>query len=540
YEDGTVVERVETALDLNTGTLIACGVSGSVGGLVALPDTSLRFQGNRGGAVNPNSAPHDGGGAKQGLHLSHGDKQQTLDGGRVLEFQGVGQDRFEKAAMAFEGWFNTEQTTGTLLGWLSLDAPGLVLDLQTSGDGARLRLRTWEFTFVPLPPRGGLGQGTVAFEMLSGAGSVQLGRWHHVAFSYDGFHAMLYLDGVLVARSALRSTKTPLIDDKKTAVGIVIPTDGPVTLGRHPQPAQNQAAVATSLLGRMTEWRLYNRRLTAGAIIQRMFRRVSAAEIAVMQAEDGLVCCLHFDDGAGQTAADATTNNLDFTWDQQQVGTVALPPQLAWAPDTGRLWRGYPTAYKDIGAGILITEARSPGRETPPLSLDIDGEVIRVTDAPFNVTLPDGREFTGVGHFGTVSPIIETGDLVPTTINLGLSGIAAQLVSLALQSVYLDRPCLVYHVVWNDLGVMLDPFLLFEGKVDRMDLSLGVTGTVSIVASNNLKNWRRPTNLRWNDEGHRALYPDDYGFEFQAEMVDKQVWWPARVEGASPTTEEAV
>lgn len=543
HEDGTIRERVETGANLATGTLYACGYSASVGGLVTFPDVSLRFQGDRGGITNANATPHDADGNRSGLHLSHGSLITRYAGG-VIEQQLDEENRLRNAACAFEGWFYPEKTTGVLVGctYRDLDDPsrdtgtGILLELVESvpGESARLQFTTVE------PFAGSRSGDPAAHGLSSGAGSVPLNRWSHVAFTYDGFWGSLLLNGAIVARNAFvaRAVGRRTPSGAFIKFGIPLPSNGPWAFGRHPVSARNQGGTATSFQGRLTEWRLYNRRITVGAVTQRMFRRLSAAEVAIMVEQDGLIAYLPMNESTGRFAFDLAGSSLHFPWNQQQVGSTREPFKLAWVADASKVWRGFSIDRREVLPGIFEDGDRHPGRETPPLSVDADGDVLRLCDSKRNVTF-DGKTFIGVGGLGSVSAIQEPGDLVPTGVQLGISGLLPQHLSIALQARYLDRPVTVWQVTWDADDVQQEEFLLFKGRADEMNIALGAQGAVEVSARTVLSNWRRPVNRRWNDEAHRAIYPDDYGFRDVADMVDRQVWWPSLSADESATPEDA-
>lgn len=530
YEDGSIIERVETGADLADDRVVNVRYDAGVGGLQAFPDVSMRFFGNRGGAINP--TVHGGDSAKTGMHLSHGN-YAILNQGSVIEWQADEPDRLAHAAMAFEGWFYTEKTTGMICGWTTTPSRanlGTSLELiETSATGAKLRFRTTEWQDqAPI-------RGLQAPAAETGDDAIRLNQWHHFAFSYDGFWATVYLDGVVFSRVAFRATRHgagQVIDGEfERPFGIVIATNGKFAMGRSPLDAQNVDSTASSFQGRLSEWRFYTKPLTAGALLRRRFRRLDAAEVATMVAADGLQAYFRFNEGVGQTVPDSSGNALHLQWHQQQVAGGQLPPQMAWLPFS-EIWRGFPISSREVGPGSTGIAGRSPGRQTATLDLDHRGDVIRATDAPFDVVF-DGKTFTGVGACGGIETIQEAGDLVPTSVTLTLSGVAPQNIALALSTRYLDRPCRIWQVTFADDGTQLDPFLVFDGRLDEMAPSFGHVGTIRVTAESHLRNWRRPKHRRWNDEGQRSIWPDDHFLEFLAAMVDKQVWWPVQVSASA-------
>jgi hypothetical protein len=110
-------------------------------------------------------------------------------------------------------------------------------------------------------------------------GKLVLGRWHHVAGTYNGKTFRLYLDGMLVAsmnRSGKMATSTELL-----------------TVGNH-------AASVKPFDGDIDRVAVWQRALSASEILNR-------TGTTLLGTESGLVSYWSFDDGTGQAVRDATT-----------------------------------------------------------------------------------------------------------------------------------------------------------------------------------------------------------------------------------------
>lgn len=115
--------------------------------------------------------------------------------------------------------------------------------------------------------------------------------WHHVAFVYDGFNQMLYIDGVLDI--ATSTTGSVTLDSVQFNQGLVVGA-------RYTQGTQ-------FVTGMMDEVRIWNVARSQVEIVNNMNNLLTGSET-------GLVAYYQFDDGPGSTTvADITGNGNDLT-----------------------------------------------------------------------------------------------------------------------------------------------------------------------------------------------------------------------------------
>lgn len=125
--------------------------------------------------------------------------------------------------------------------------------------------------------------------------------WHHVAFVYDGFNQMLYIDGVLDVATATTGTVT--LDSVQFDQGLVVGA-------RYTQSTQ-------FVEGMMDEMRIWNVARSQADIVNNMNNLLTGTET-------GLVAYYQFDDGPGSTmVADITGNGNDLT-------LMNMNPLLDW------------------------------------------------------------------------------------------------------------------------------------------------------------------------------------------------------------------
>ncbi|WBO84439.1 beta strand repeat-containing protein [Hymenobacter yonginensis] len=154
---------------------------------------------------------------------------------------------------------------------------------------------TWASVRLWLHRGGGWSQYTIPY------GPSKLGRWHHLAATYDGTTVRLYLDGEEVPNVATGSIQS----------GAVTTNTNPLTLGSQP-------GYTEFYRGKLDEVRVYNAVRTA-AQIQNDMRTVPAG-----LPEAGLVEYLNFDQGTPATASTGNNTGLTTLYDLASAQPATL------------------------------------------------------------------------------------------------------------------------------------------------------------------------------------------------------------------------
>jgi len=150
---------------------------------------------------------------------------------------------------------------------------------------------------------------------------------------------------------------------------------------------------------------------------------------------------------------------------------------------------------------------------------------VRASSAPMDI-VAFSNTFLGVGNLGSISSSGEGADLQARGISLQLSGIPSALVSTALDEDYQGRSCKVWMGLLDANHVLIaDPVLMFDGRMDTMDIKMGETAIINVTAESRLADWDRPRIRRYTNEDQQTQFPADKGFEFVPQMVDKQLIW---------------
>ena len=183
-----------------------------------------------------------------------------------------------------------------------------------------LNLRLWMFR------GGGWGQYTVPY-------SANIGKWHHVAATYNGTSVVIYIDGVV----------TPTTTSGTIVSGAIATNTNPLTLG-------NQPGFAEYYRGGLEDARVYNAVLTQAQIQADMFSTSSALP-------GNQVAFYNFDQGvAGGNNAGVTTLN-----DQSGNGRNGTLTNFALTGTTSNWVRSFPTitgispTSGNVGTSVTIT-----------------------------------------------------------------------------------------------------------------------------------------------------------------------------------------
>jgi len=138
-----------------------------------------------------------------------------------------------------------------------------------------------------------------------------------------------------------------------------------------------------------------------------------------------------------------------------------------------------------------------------------------------------GTTYIGGGDFLNVSNVIENAEVQANNLTITLSGIPSDLIASALNETYQGRSCKVFlGVLDSSNAVVSDPYLLFSGRMDLMNIDDGgQTCTISVSAESRLIDLDRTRERRYTSEDQKIDFPNDKGLEFIADLQDKEIVW---------------
>lgn len=132
----------------------------------------------------------------------------------------------------------------------------------------------------------------------------------------------------------------------------------------------------------------------------------------------------------------------------------------------------------------------------------------------------------GVGRVGSIDTIGEGATLEARGLRFSISGVDPANIAVALGQQYQSRSCKVWFAALNeDYSVVADPVMVFNGRMDTMDIELGRTASITVSAESRLADWDRARVRRYNSADQAITDATDKGFEFVPQMVEKNLRW---------------
>lgn len=195
---------------------------------------------------------------------------------------------------------------------------------------------------------------------------------------------------------------------------------------------------------------------------------------------------------------------------------------------------------RGLTAGVQTAIAAETVVFTLAVELDFPSGFARWNASPADIAI-SGNTFSGVGALGSINAAEEGTELRAYGIQVRISGIPRDAISLALSESYQGRAATVWVVpldstTWQPLA---DPVIIFRGRMDQMDIGLGETAEVSMKLENRLTDWERPKIKRYTDIDQRARDPSDGSFRFVASSTDKEITWPGTGSSSSVSSDFA-
>ena len=138
----------------------------------------------------------------------------------------------------------------------------------------------------------------------------------------------------------------------------------------------------------------------------------------------------------------------------------------------------------------------------------------------------NSETYLGVGDLGRISQVEEGVEQRAYGMTFELSGISASFVSLALSEELQNRKAEFWLGFFdNDYALVLDPALVFRGRMDTMDIQIGETATITVTVESRLIDWNRPRIRRYTDADQQERFPGDLGFQFMSDASEKEINW---------------
>lgn len=142
----------------------------------------------------------------------------------------------------------------------------------------------------------------------------------------------------------------------------------------------------------------------------------------------------------------------------------------------------------------------------------------------------NGKTWTGVGNFGSVSQIEETSDVKAVGVTLGLNGVPGALLSLVLQSIRQGDQVDLWQLAADlSTGAIIgDPVddLIFSGRADVPAVNDDPAApTIGLALENRLIDLERARERRYTPEDQHIDYSGDKGFDYVASLQSEDIVW---------------
>lgn len=138
----------------------------------------------------------------------------------------------------------------------------------------------------------------------------------------------------------------------------------------------------------------------------------------------------------------------------------------------------------------------------------------------------DGNTYLGAASVGQVEPVSENVDPTALARTIRFSGIDPDYLTAVLDDDYQGQTMREYLAVLDDeLRILDDPLLIFEGRMDEPTITCGETFQIDLTVENRMASWDQPRLRRYNHADHTARVPGDLFFEFVEELQDKVIVW---------------
>lgn len=171
--------------------------------------------------------------------------------------------------------------------------------------------------------------------------------------------------------------------------------------------------------------------------------------------------------------------------------------------------------------------AKDQNRPVHLVSVHFDDEVVYMNDGYKDIVY-DSNTYQAVGHFMGFSDIEEAAEVMVSSMTISLSGVDQVWVSNVLNKEYIDRTVKIYTAFLDSAqALIVDPVLIFEGRMDSPNISEDPNGgqsSVSVSATNAWVDFSRTTGRHTNHEETQIHFPGDKGFEFASEIVKDVIW----------------
>lgn len=181
---------------------------------------------------------------------------------------------------------------------------------------------------------------------------------------------------------------------------------------------------------------------------------------------------------------------------------------------------------RDLGADLLAESTSDHFIFAIFVKMEFDAADINLWNGIGTETVL-GDVYNGVGDFGSISKIEESGEISPHNVTLQLSGLDEDLIDEAMNQNYFGRDITIYlHAFSKSTGALLgNPLEIFAGLMSNMARTVGEADTIELLAESELADFDRANNRRFSNIDLQDEYTGDLFFEYLEQLTDIRLVW---------------
>ena len=175
-------------------------------------------------------------------------------------------------------------------------------------------------------------------------------------------------------------------------------------------------------------------------------------------------------------------------------------------------------------------------------------------DTPFRLTTHShdiSYDFgSGIETFTSTGRLVGTGDVVETlspsnqSISLTMTGANEADIALALLEDFNDRQVIIRRGFYDSTGqttdanILLDPFIIFDGRVNSFSIDDDpIKGDSSVTwdVASQWANWEKVNGRKCTNTSAKQTFADEEGFSHVYDQIGDKTWGTVRINtGLSP------
>ena len=159
------------------------------------------------------------------------------------------------------------------------------------------------------------------------------------------------------------------------------------------------------------------------------------------------------------------------------------------------------------------------------VELEFESGTMRLWDGIGTLTW-NGNVFSGVGTLGQIGPVEETTENRAVGVALSLSGIPAEVLTIAHGEGWQQRAARIYYGVLDGRSFVGEPIQVFAGLMDQMVLTEGEQAQIKLTLESDQIDLERTKARRYTAEDQRSEYAGDAGYDQVPSLQDAVIKLP--------------